>query len=93
MASLQPVAAGFSVTPTREREREYLRFLLRRNERAVPLDDALFEIRTAGDGLHVVLLPFRSYEAARRVLKAFERASKAHQKAERRREKIRPMGG
>ncbi len=83
MASLQPVAAGFSVVPTRDRERDYLRYLVRRGEPGVPLEEALFDVRTTDDGAHVMLLPFRSYDAAKRLLKAFEKACKDHQKAQR----------
>lgn len=83
MASLQPVAAGFSVVPTRDRERDYLRYIVRRGEPGVPLEEALFDVRTTDDGSHVMLLPFRSYDAAKRLLKAFEKAAKDHLKAER----------
>jgi hypothetical protein len=85
MASLKPVAAGFTVVPSRDRERDYLRYLVRRSEPGVPLEEALFDIRTTEDGTHVMLLPFRSYDAARRLLKAFEKAAKDHQKAEKER--------
>jgi hypothetical protein len=88
MASLQPVSAGFSVIPSRDREREYLRFLVRRGEPGVPLEEALFDIRTAQDGSHVMLLPFRSYDAAKRLTKAFEQASRDHVKAERERDQF-----
>lgn len=92
MASLLAVSAGFSVVPSRDRERDYLRYLVRRGEPGVPLEDALFDIRTTDDGGHVMLLPFRSYEAARRLLKSFEKACKAHQKAERERERFQTAG-
>ncbi len=83
MASLLPVSAGFTVVPTRDRERDYLRFLVGRGESGVPLEEALYDIRTTDEGGHVMLLPFRSYEAAKRLLKAFETGCKNHQKAER----------
>lgn len=86
MATLQPVSAGFSVIPSRERERDYLRFLVRRGEPGVPLEEAMFDIRTTEEGSHVMLLPFRSYDAAKRLTKAFEQASRDHAKAERQRD-------
>ncbi len=92
MASLQPVAAGFSVLPSRDRERDYLSYLVRRGEPGVPLEEALFDIRTTDDGGHVMLLPFRSYDAAKRLLKAFEKACKSHQKAAKQRELFEPSG-
>ncbi len=73
------------MVPTRDRERDYLCYLVRRGEPRVPLEEALFDIRTTDEGGHVMLLPFRSYDAARRLLKAFERGCKSHQKAQRRR--------
>ena len=85
MANLEPVAAGFMVVPTRERERQYLTWYVSRGEPAVPLEDALFEVRTVPEGKHVVLVPFRSYDAAVRMRKLFERAAKEHQRAEKQR--------
>jgi hypothetical protein len=90
MASLQPVSAGFSVVPTRDRERDYLRYLVRRGEPGVPLEEALYDIRTTDEGGHVMLLPFRSYDAAKRLLKAFETGCKNHEKAEQRRAEFEP---
>jgi hypothetical protein len=85
MASLKPVAAGFAVIPTRDRERDYLQYLVLRGEPGVPLEEALYDLRTTEDGEHLMLLPFRSYDAAKRLLKAFEKACAAHEKAERQR--------
>jgi len=85
MASLLPVSAGFSVVPSREHEREYLRYLVRRGDPGVPLEEALYDIRTTAEGAHVMLLPFRSYDAAKRLLRTFEQAAKDHLKAERER--------
>lgn len=85
MASLEPVAAGFAISPTRARERQYLAFLSDRGDRSVPLEDALYDLRVTGHGEFVILLPFRSFEAAKRMRKAFEKASKDHQKAARER--------
>ena len=85
MASLDPVAAGFAVSPTKDRERQYLAFLSDRGDKSVPLEDALFDLRVTGHGEFVILLPFRSFEAAKRLRKAFEQACKDHQKAERER--------
>ncbi len=85
MASLQPVSAGFTVVPSRDRERDYLQYLVGRGEPGVPLEEALYDIRTTDEGGHVMLLPFRSYDAAKRLLKAFEKGCKNHQKAQKRR--------
>jgi hypothetical protein len=88
MASLQAVAAGFVVAPSRDREREYLEYLVDHGEGGVPLEGAIYDIRLSPTGERVVLLPLRSYETARRLLKLFESASKSHQKAERERRKF-----
>ena len=82
MATLQPVTAGFIIVPSRERERHYLEFISEHGENSVPIDEALFELRETDEGGQVVLLPLRSYEAARRICNLFETGSKAHQKAQ-----------
>ncbi len=92
MASLQPVAAGFVVTPSRERERRYVRWYLERGEVSIPLDGALFELRANVNGKDLVLLPFRSYDAAVRMRKLFERAAREHERAEKQRGKLFPLG-
>lgn len=88
MASLLAVAAGFVVAPSRDREREYLDFLVDQAEGGVPLEGAIYDIRVGPAGERVVLLPLRSYETARRLLKLFEGASKAHRRAVRERRKF-----
>lgn len=81
MASLSPVAAGFVVNPSRERERRLIAFYRERGEAAIPLDDGLYELRKNQDGKDVVLLPLRSYDAAKRVRQAFEAAAREHEAA------------
>ena len=88
MATLQAVAAGFVVAPSRDREREYLEYLVDQGEGGVPLEGAVYDIRVDPAGERVMLLPLRSYETAKRLAKAFEGASKSHQKAERERRKF-----
>ena len=85
MANLEPVAAGFILVPTRERERQYLAWYVERGEVSLPLEEALFEIRSDAEGRDVVLVPFRSYDAAVRMRKLFERAAKEHHRAEKQR--------
>ncbi len=86
MASIQPVSAGFVIIPSRERERRYLKSYADRQEQAIPLDGALFEVRRADEQRGaVVLVPFRSYDAATRMRKAFERAARDHHRAEKQR--------
>lgn len=91
MASLEPVAAGFMVIPTRERERRYLAYYRDRQETAIPLDDALYELRTTPRGRDVVLLPLRSFEAAKRVRRAFEKGAEDHDRAQRARGGFSPL--
>lgn len=85
MAGLEPVAAGFIVIPSRARERRYVAYYRERGEARVPLDDALFDLRATPDGKDVLLLPLRSYDAAVRLRKVFERAAREHDRATRRR--------
>jgi hypothetical protein len=80
VASLVPVAAGFTIVPSRDRERAYVRDLAEHEQYQLPLDGALFEIRLNKQDEWVVLVPFRSYDAASRVLKAFEQGAKDHGK-------------
>ncbi|MDY0003054.1 MAG: hypothetical protein RBU30_17275 [Polyangia bacterium] len=91
MASLEPVAAGFVVIPTKDRERRYVAFHRARKESSIPIDDALFELRISPEGKDVVLLPLRSFEAAKRIRKAFEEGAKAHERAERSRGGFKPV--
>jgi hypothetical protein len=80
MASLEPVAAGFTIVPTKDRERSFVRDHADRDQFQLALDGAQFEIRLTREDHWVVLIPFRSYDAASRVLKAFETAAKAFAK-------------
>lgn len=91
MSSLEPVAAGFVVIPTKERERRFVAYHRDREESALPLDDALFELRTTPEGRDVILLPLRSFSAAKRVQKAFEDAARAHDRAMRSRGGFQPL--
>lgn len=91
MASLEPVAAGFVVIPTKDRERRYVAYYRDRGEGAIPLDDALFDLRTTPEGRDVILLPLRSFDAAKRVRMAFERGAQDHERAERARGGYKPV--
>jgi hypothetical protein len=88
MATLEPVAAGFIVIPSRDRERSLVAYYREQGAPTLPLDDALFELRATPEGRDVVLLPLRSYDAAKRVQKAFEQAAREHERAERARRKF-----
>lgn len=91
MAGLEPVAAGFIVIPSRSKERRYVAYYRDRGEARVPLDDALFELRTTPEGKDVLLLPLRSYDAAVRLRKVFERAAREHDRATRKRRDMAPL--
>ena len=91
MASLEPVAAGFVVIPTKEREKRYVAYYRDRQETAIPLDDALFELRSTPEGRDVILLPLRSFDAAKRVRISFRKGAQDHERAERARGGYKPV--
>ena len=91
MANLEPVAAGFTIVPVKDRERSYVQYYVAKETYQLPLDGALFEVRLSKEDVWVVLVPFRSYDAARRVLKDFENAARDHEKAERERAKLKEV--
>jgi hypothetical protein len=90
VATLETVAAGFSLVPSRDREREYLRYYVGKEQFTLPLEGALFELRLTREDVWVVLLPLRSFDTAKRIQKAFEQAAKDHQAAMKARGKLGP---